>query len=76
MAGIWGLTVFLFVLTYWLYKMRFSGPVFYLATAFLVFYFLNMLPDAVLNTQVDSAAFCAFLALIGLQARPSLLKNA
>ncbi|KAA9333798.1 O-antigen ligase family protein [Adhaeribacter soli] len=76
MIGIWGLCLFIFILGYWLWRMRKSGPEFYFACAFLLFYILNMMPDAVLFNQTDSTAFCSFMALIGLTFRQYRPENA
>ena len=67
MTGLVGLLIFLAVLAYWIFELRFSGPLYFYGLAFLVFYLVNMLPDSVLFTQVDSMVFCTFMALIGLQ---------
>ncbi len=76
MTGIWGLGIFLGILVFWLWRMRFSGFTFYFAAAFMLFYVLNMMPDAVLHTQADSTAFCSFISLIGLIFRPNRSEHA
>lgn len=67
MTGIIGLLIFLGVLFNWLFSLRNNRQLYFYGLAFLVFYLVNMLPDSVLATQVDSMVFCTFLALIGLQ---------
>lgn len=67
MSGIFGLLLFLAVLGYWLFSLHRNQQLYFYGLAFLVFYLVNMLPDSVLATQVDSMVFCSFLALIGLQ---------
>jgi O-antigen ligase len=67
MSGLFGLLIFLGVLVYWLFSLRGSGQLYAYGLVFLVFYAVNMVPDSVLATQVDSMVFCSFLALIGLQ---------
>ncbi|MBK0401376.1 O-antigen ligase family protein [Adhaeribacter sp. BT258] len=67
MTGIFGLLVFLAVLGFWLLNLRGRGQLYFYGLAFLVFYLVNMLPDTVLATQVDSMLFCTFMAFIGLQ---------
>lgn len=71
MAGIFGVLLFLAVSGYWLYSIRNTGTLYFFGLAFLVFYLVNMVPDSVLFTQVDSMLFCTFMALIGLQKPPS-----
>ena len=67
MLGIWGLAVFVFVLWNWAYQMKNQGMISVFAWSVLLFYIINMIPDAVLYQQIDNMAFCAFLSLIGLQ---------
>ncbi|MFC5269001.1 O-antigen ligase family protein [Adhaeribacter terreus] len=67
MTGIFGLLIFLAVLVYWLLSLRGRGQLYFYGLAFLFFYLVNMLPDTVLATQVDSMLFCTFMAFIGLQ---------
>lgn len=67
MAGIFGLLVFLGVLLHWLLSLRPNRQLYFYGLAILVFYLVNMLPDSVLATQVDSMLFCTMLSLIGLQ---------
>ncbi len=67
MTGIFGLLIFLVVLLNWLLSLRQNQQLYFFGLAILVFYLVNMLPDSVLATQVDSMVFCTFLALIGLQ---------
>jgi O-antigen ligase len=67
MTGIIGLLIFLGVLAYWLFSLRGHGQLYFYGLAILIFYLVNMLPDSVLFTQVDSMVFCSFLSLIGLQ---------
>ncbi|HSI91313.1 MAG TPA: O-antigen ligase family protein [Adhaeribacter sp.] len=71
MTGLWGLVLFLGILFYWVNSLRRNRQLYFFGLAFLVFYLVNMLPDSVLYTQVDSMAFCSFLAFIGLQRSPS-----
>src|SRR6478735_979027 len=67
MTGIFGLFIFLAVLLNWLFSLRQNRQLYFYGLTFLVFYLVNMLPDSVLATQVDSMVFCTFLCLIGLQ---------
>ncbi|RYF88841.1 MAG: O-antigen ligase domain-containing protein, partial [Chitinophagaceae bacterium] len=66
MLGIVGLAVFVGVMAYWAVRMKNQGAVTIFAWSVLLFYAVNMIPDAVLYQQIDNMAFCAFLSMIGL----------
>lgn len=66
MLGIVGLSVFIGVIVYWLNYLKMCSKEFMFGIAFITFYGISMIPDAVLIKQIDSMAFCMFFCLIGI----------
>ncbi len=66
--GIWGLGLFLGVIVYWLYRLASLGQVYVLCLAFIGFYLISMVPDAILLRQSDNMLFALFFSWLGIWA--------
>jgi O-antigen ligase len=62
--GIIGLLVFFGTVLYWLIRLRNHTSAYHLALAFMVFYLVCMIPDAILLRQVDNMCFPLFMGII------------
>lgn len=66
--GIWGLALFLTIVIFWLIKIASPSQVYVLALAFMGFYLLSMMPDAILLRQSDNMMFALFFSWLGVWA--------
>lgn len=74
MLGLLGLGIFTIMVAYWLWALRGRNNVYGFALAFMAFYLINMLPDAILLRQLDNMCFPLFMgiiAVLALQATPA-----
>lgn len=66
--GIWGLGLFLGVVVFWLVRLASPHHVYVLCLAFMGFYLLSMMPDAILLRQSDNMLFALFFSWLGIWA--------
>ena len=60
------ISVFIGIIVYWLNYLKTCSKEYMFGIAFIVFYGISMIPDAVLIKQIDNMAFSIFFCLIGI----------